>query len=304
MTTYAIRAYREEDRTEAEALGTHVIGWWHARGPEASLHMVAVEDVAGAIVGHLQVVDHSFPEPTRRPGQCHCVLEVAPQHRRQGIGGELYAHAEAFVRRRKARLLYTAYVETEDAPAATFLKKRGFEVLERFYPSNIDLPSFDPAPFRSVVERVQAQGVRLLTYAEVGDSADNRRRLYALEQSAHATQPFREVEPYVPEPFEKWEQDFTGRDQTTIFLAIAAPADAWAGVVTGLEWYFTGVHPDWRGRGIATALKVLCLVEAKKRGILTMETENHGDNLPMLAINRKLGFHFTAPEAACIKRFD
>ena len=44
-------------------------------------------------------------------------------------------------------------------------------------------------------------------------------------------------------------------------------------------------------------------MEAKKRGLQTMETENHGDNLPMLAINRKLGFHFTTPEAACIKHF-
>jgi RimJ/RimL family protein N-acetyltransferase len=66
--------------------------------------------------------------------------------------------------------------------------------------------------------------------------------------------------------------------------------------------YDSKVHPDWRGRGIATALKALCLSEAKRRALGRMETENHDDNKAMLAVNRKLGFVFTTPEAACIKR--
>ena len=49
-------------------------------------------------------------------------------------------------------------------------------------------------------------------------------------------------------------------------------------------------------------LKVLCITEAKKRDIARMETENHQDNAAMLAVNRKLGFIFTAPEVACVKR--
>lgn len=47
------------------------------------------------------------------------------------------------------------------------------------------------------------------------------------------------------------------------------------GVVTGLEWYFTGVHPDWRGWGIVTALKFRSLLEAKRCGVALTETENH-----------------------------
>ncbi len=253
-----------------------------------------------------RLMDAGIPYPTRRPGQWHFALNVAPQHRRQGIGGALYVQAEAFACRKGARLLYTAYNETnetEDAPAATFLKKRGFELLERFYPSSLDLTKFDPTGFAPALERMRAQNIRLQTYAEIGDNAQNRRNLYELEQLARATQPFREVEPYIPELFETWEQDFHKRDPATIFLAVALPENTWIGVVTGLEWYFTGVHPLWRGRGIATALKVQCLMEAHKRGIAQMETENHEDNAAMLAINRKLGFVFTAPEVACIKRF-
>jgi GNAT superfamily N-acetyltransferase len=299
---YTIRAYRKADRAAVDALGTPVIDWWHAKGPEASLHLVAVHDDAEQVVGHLQMVDQSVPEPSRRPGQCHLSLNVAPEHRRRGIGGTLYARAETFARRRNARIIYTAYFETEEAPAAAFLTHRGFEPLERFCPSYLDLETFDPSRFQPAVERVEAQGIRLRTYAGVGDSVENRLKLHELEELAHATQPFREVEPYVPAPFEKWEQGFVKRDPATIFLAIAEPEEIWVGVVTELEWYFTGVHPGWRARGIATALKVQCIAEAKKRGLVRMETENHEDNPAMLAVNRKLGFVFTATELACVKR--
>ena len=298
----AIRAYLDTDREAAGQLDTPVIDWWHANGPAGSLHLVATTADEGQVVGHLQVVDRNVIAPGRRMGQCHFSLNVAPEHRRCGIGGALYAHAEAFARRQAATMLYTAYIEYEDAPARSFLQKRGFAPLERFRPSYLDVSTFVPERFSAELERVEAQGVRLLTYAEAGDTPENRRKLYDLEQSARATQPFREVDPYVPEPYEAWERELLARDPTAIFLA-QTPDGVWAGVVTGLVWYFTGVHPDWRGRGIATALKVRCLSEARSRDLGRMETENHDDNGAMLAINRKLGFVFTTPEVACVKRF-
>lgn len=143
LDSYRLREYREEDRAAVNALGSHVITWWHAKGSEASLHLIALTAESGEIVGHLQVMDAGVPLPSRRPGQCHFSLHIAPQHRRQGIGGALYIQAEAFASRRIASLLYTAYIETEDAPAAHFLKKRGFEPLERFYSSSLDLTTFE-----------------------------------------------------------------------------------------------------------------------------------------------------------------
>lgn len=301
MTAPIIRPYHEEDRAAIGALGTPVIDWWHGNGPGTSLHLVAATE-GGEIAGHLQATDRSLPAPSRRPGQCHFSLAVTPASRRRGIGSALYECAERFAQERQARLLYTSYMEAPDAPAAPFLRARGFAPLERFLPSALDLAAFDPVRFAGAMHRVEAQGVRVLTYAELGDSPRNRRSLYALEQAARASQPFREVSPYVPAPFETWEREFGEWDPETIFLAIAAPSDTWAGVVTGLEWYFTGVHPDWRRRGLATALKIRCLSEAKRRGMTLMETENHEDNAAMLVVNRNLGFVFGVPEVACVKR--
>ena len=295
------REYREEDRAAVAALGTPVIDWWYGNGPGTSLHLVATVADSDEVVGHLQATDRSLPAPSRRLGQCHVTLAVAPAFRRRGIGSALYERTEGFALSRFASLLYASYLETPDAPAGPFLRARGFEPLERFLPSALDLTAFDPVRFTEAVRRVEAQGVRLLTYAELGDSPQNRRSLYDLEQAARASQPFREVGPYLPAPFETWEREFSSWDHETIFLAVA-PGDDMVGVVTGLEWYFTGVHPDWRGRGIATALKVCCLSEAKRRGIVRTETENHEDNAAMLAVNRRLGFVFGVPEVACIKR--
>ncbi len=300
--TMVIREYSDADREAVTRLGGAVIDWWHSKGPGVSLNLVAAHRETGEIAGHLQAMDAGVPEPSRRAGQCQFTLRVAPEHRRHGVGGALYRHAESFARRRSSRLIYAAYIAHDGAPAASFLRKRGFEPLETFYPSYLDLASFDPAPFASAIGRLEEQGIRLTTLATVGDTPDHRQRLYQLEQSARATQPFREVAPYVPEPFAQWEKELEKRDPTATFLAIVVGPGRWVGVVTGLEWYFTGVNPDWRGRGIATALKLRCIVEAKRRGIARMETENHGDNLAMIAVNRKLGFIFTDPEVACIKR--
>ena len=53
---------------------------------------------------------------------------------------------------------------------------------------------------------------------------------------------------------------------------------------------FTGVIPEYRGRGIATALKVKTILHAREVGVSEILTQNDSENEPMLAINRKLGY--------------
>ncbi len=52
----------------------------------------------------------------------------------------------------------------------------------------------------------------------------------------------------------------------------------------------TGVERAYRGRHIALALKLLGIRYAKARGALTIRTNNDSQNVPMLAVNRKLGY--------------
>ena len=58
--------------------------------------------------------------------------------------------------------------------------------------------------------------------------------------------------------------------------------------------YFTGVHPDARGKGVGKRLKAAMLRHLRERypdaGLRWMQTDNSSTNGPMLAINERLGF--------------
>jgi GNAT superfamily N-acetyltransferase len=63
-----------------------------------------------------------------------------------------------------------------------------------------------------------------------------------------------------------------------------------SGVAGVIDQGFTVVRPDYRGRGIAQAVKVHTAMYAKSRGMRFIRTFNDSDNSPMLAVNRKIGF--------------
>ena len=58
----------------------------------------------------------------------------------------------------------------------------------------------------------------------------------------------------------------------------------------GLVQGNTGVRREYRGRGIAVALKLKVIDFARRNGYEKMKTWNASNNAPMLAVNTKLGF--------------
>jgi GNAT superfamily N-acetyltransferase len=52
----------------------------------------------------------------------------------------------------------------------------------------------------------------------------------------------------------------------------------------------TATHPDFRGRGLATAAKCFVLQAIAAKGVTRITTSNAEENAPIRAINRKLGF--------------
>jgi len=73
--------------------------------------------------------------------------------------------------------------------------------------------------------------------------------------------------------------------------------------VRGLVWTgYTASHPDYRGRGLARAVKLQSLAQAVELGVPAVGTDNDAENSPMLHINRELGYTPTPGLVGHLKR--
>jgi len=99
-------------------------------------------------------------------------------------------------------------------------------------------------------------------------------------------------------PFERFRQlAFESGQMIPDASVIAYDGETIAGLTTtgkrerldGYTW-MTGVGRDYRGRGLATALKVEALSRAKAKGLRAMLTTNDEPNKAMRELNAKLGY--------------
>jgi len=222
-------------------------------------------------------------------------------HRKRGIGGELLRVLESEARRRKApRILSGTSVAFEGA--LEWATKRGYREIGRRIESYIDVPAFDERPHQAVLERVEHSGIRLTTVTELlrGKDADATERfwhgLWEAEAPMWDDVPWATPTPHWPyEKFKRMAVD-SGRmvqDATIVALdgdAIAAfTMTGKRGSDRGYTW-MTGTGRDYRGRGLATALKLKMLAAAKAAGLRAMLTTNDEPNKAMRGINAKLGY--------------
>jgi GNAT superfamily N-acetyltransferase len=90
---------------------------------------------------------------------------------------------------------------------------------------------------------------------------------------------------------------------------IASAGDQIAGFTTtgkskdrdGWTW-LTGTAREYRGRGVAMALKVEMLARAKRKGLRAIGTTNDEPNKSMRGINAKLGYQILPAHVELEKR--
>ena len=102
-------------------------------------------------------------------------------------------------------------------------------------------------------------------------------------------------------PFEQWRRmilDNPNLLPDAFIVAVHEPTGDYVGLSTlwrrqadhDLDTGLTGVHRDWRKRGIALAMKLCALQFARQYGAPMVRTENEVNNRGMLGINERLGF--------------
>lgn len=257
------------------------------------LRLVAEAD--GHIVGFGQFnhMAHQF-----NPRKYALDIQVDPEHQRRGVGTRLYEHLVTELRGREAMACRTAVKESM-ASSVAFVQRRGFVEVQRAWESRLDVGAFDFAPFAGAEERAAAQGIMLTTFAaESARDPDAPRNAYDLHSACMRDVP--SVDPVTDVPYEHYvARELEPPNALPDGHFIAKDGERWAGesqLFRSLEdpeilyQGLTGLLREYRGRGIAMALKLQTVRFARAHGYREIRTWNDTRNGPMLRINEALGF--------------
>lgn len=143
--------------------------------------------------------------------------------------------------------------------------------------------------------RMEREGIRLLSVAD-WDDPDAVTKLYELNE--RTVQDIPHSVTIVREQLEDFERRLNAPDRRKDRWWIAVDGDRAVAMshlkfppVRGSVWTgYTCSDPDYRGRGIARAVKLQSLAQAAELGIPTVHTDNDSENAPMLHINETLGY--------------
>lgn len=247
----------------------------------------------GQIVGSAYIGRSAWIPPTT------IILYVAvhPDHQKRGYGRALLERAEATASERGGERVFSWTEETRSR-SMRFLDRAGYEAVERRWESTLDLPRRDLGRLQATVDRIVSSGIRIMSVASLSAERDDwKRDLHSL---------YTDVEHDVPAPFPIQKiryEDFEAASLGHRFIGdgffVALDGDQLVGltepqpvddVPNAIEQNLTGVRSDYRGRGIALALKAHAAIWAAQAGYTSIRTQNAQSNDAMLAVNDRLGF--------------
>src|SRR5436190_9580997 len=276
----AVEEAREQDRD-----------WDAAR---FCLVRLVAEDERGEVAGWGEVrhVTQRF-----HPRKYWLDLVVDPARRGRGVGSALYARLFAELQARQA--IQVRADAREAAPAVQFLTQRGFVEVDRVWQSRLYVDTFDFDGFKDAEPRVLGQGISFTTFQEeLARDPDAARKAYALHVAVSEDVPA--LDPYTAPPFDNWAKWMLAHRALLDGYLLVKDGDEFVGSSAlwrheGSESHWvnqglTGVRREYRGRGIAMALKVRGVRFAQQYGAREIRTGNNARNQAMLRVNEALGF--------------
>ncbi|UVI30248.1 GNAT family N-acetyltransferase [Paenibacillus spongiae] len=245
--------------------------------------------------GNGQVVAYAIAwrAPWTEAGSLSHTLVVHPEVRGSGIGGALYAALLEWAMEVKASRLIDYMRESDDGSLA-FAERRGYVKERHAFESVLDLGSLElDEELGASIGEAERSGIRFVTLADEPGEA-NERKLHELYKVTNADIPGYSGDYPWFEEWKKWSIDLPGVRPE--WIHIAKDGDRYVGVVTlqhndqtnAMYHEYTGVLPEYRGRRIALALKLLGVRSALASGAPYLRTHNDSKNGPMLHINRDL----------------
>ncbi|WP_019008918.1 GNAT family N-acetyltransferase [Deinococcus aquatilis] len=260
------------------------------------LYRLVAEDQAGGMVGAASAAQWpSMFDPDRY----HLELMVLPQAEGRGVGRALAEALWAHLRKRGARELMAG--TQEDRPRGlAFLAHWGFAEAMRFFDNVLDVQQFDPTPFAAAAQLPPGYRAVSLTdlMAERGVDAAWAAYFAGFAQARADVPRTSEATPIIETEFRKRETHPQFWPEAVLMAVheasgeVAALTEQWLDPADEgrLNTGLTGAVRAHRRLGLALALKLKSIEQARVRGARTIWTGNASSNLPMLKINERLGF--------------
>ena len=186
----------------------------------------------------------------------------------------------------------------DETKKTAWLKNQGFRPAMRYPCSTLDVAGFDLTAFAGLRTKIAEQGLEIMSLVELAQrDPEWQRKVYDLEMLLNQDVP--RPTGFSPPPFENYAQtEFEGPEFMPELRLIALDGDAYVGMtslfqlgdgIEMLETGLTGVHRDYRRRGLAMALKCQAIEVAQGLGAHLIVTYNEENN-PMYHLNLRLGF--------------
>ncbi len=301
MTAYSIRTARIDtdlpdivritNPYEYQPITVDQVRQWFQFNPPGRMQrrMVSVDENDavtgyGGYVHEADAADHHFT----------VWVIVASDYQGQGIGSALWDTLVKDLRERGATRLKSDVFDN-DPQSLAFAGHRGFTIDQHFFNYELDLTTFDETPFLPAIAALEAQGIRFCALADFPDTPETHRKLYDLNTSYVLDNPEQRA-PWTFPGFEEFVIQAPWFRREGQLLAV--DGEQWIGMAPvslspethSAHNLHTGVLPAYRGRKIATSLKVLAARYARRNGALNLLTDSNLRNAPILAINRKMGY--------------
>ncbi|GAA4570413.1 hypothetical protein GCM10023176_28930 [Micromonospora coerulea] len=217
------------------------------------------------------------------------LLHVHPEQRGRGIGAALLGEAVGHLRPLGVRRVRT-WALTESLP---FACRHGFTPSRELRYSALDLRATPPLPDTP-------DGVRLPPLAGL-----DPRLMHTLHVAASSDEPGdapTDALSYASWRYEVW--DNLGLDRAAS-RAVEVDGELVAFSLVKRDgdrmWSdMTATLPAFRGRGLARLAKLAALHRARAAGVAVAYTSNDEANVPMLAVNERLGYRPVAAQWSCL----